>query len=289
MTTELPDPRIAPYRPDLASTSLRHVVEATRYVDPWAMEIVADVAAVRAEPDPGAGQVTQALFGEPVAVYEERGGWAWVQIGTDDYIGYLRASALGPPAPKKSHKVSALRTYLYPEPDLKTPPRGLLSLGSRICVKGRENGFFEIPGGGFVACAHVAPLDHAEPDYVAVAERFAGTPYLWGGRSSLGLDCSALVQLALAAAGIPAPRDSDMQLALGVPAPFPDTREDGAKGSGLQRGDLVFWRGHLGIMTDARMLLHANAHHMAVAQEPLAQAMARIGASGSEIIGVRRL
>ncbi|VAV99957.1 NLP/P60 family lipoprotein [hydrothermal vent metagenome] len=283
-----PDPRIAPYRSDLASTSLRHVVAAARYVDPWAMEIIADVVALRAEPDPGAGLVTQALFGEQVSVYEERDGWAWVQIGTDDYIGYLRASALGGPAPEKSHKVGALRTYLYPKPDLKVPPRGLLSLGSRLSVLGRKDGFCEIPGGGYIASGHVVEMDHAEPDYVAVAERFVGTPYLWGGRSSIGLDCSALVQLALAATGVAAPRDSDMQLTLGAPLPISDTG-GGESPDGLRRGDLVFWRGHLGIMTGPEMLLHANAHHMAVAEEPLAKAIARIGASGSEVIGLRRL
>ncbi len=278
------DPRTSPFRPDLAATALRHVVTAPRYADPRPMEVVADLAPVLAEPDPGAGLVTQALFGESVAVYEDRDGWSWVQLGTDDYIGYLRSSDLGPTSAGKNHKVSALRTYRYSRADLKSPPLGLLSHGSPRSVVGRTDEYFEISGGGFVHGGHICELDHAETDFVAVAERFSGAPYLWGGRSSIGLDCSALVQLALAAAGVSAPRDSDMQMVLGraLPVPGPDLQ-------GLSRGDLIFWRGHLGIMTDEMTLLHANAHHMEVAREPVTEAVRRIGASGLQVIGARRL
>ncbi len=284
MDTDRLDPRTNPYRPDLAATALRHVVAASRYVDPKPMEVVADLAPVLAEPNPDARLETEALFGENVAVFEDRDGWSWVQLGTDDYIGYLHSSALGPPKAGKSHKVSALRTYRYSRADLKSPRLGLLSLGSPVSVTGRTGEYCEISGGGFVHSGHVCKIDHAETDFVAVAERFAGTPYLWGGRSSIGLDCSALVQLSLGACGVPAPRDSDMQMNLGAGVPVP-----GTDGHDLVRGDLVFWRGHVGIMTDKTTLLHANADAMEVAREPLAEAANRIGGTGLQIIGVRRL
>ena len=283
MLDKLPDSRITPYRADLASAALRDRIEAARYVEPWAMEITADVVPVRGEPRGDARQVTQALHGEPVLVYEQDKDWSWVQIGTDDYIGYVQTSALGKPGAPKTHKVSVLRTYLYPVADLKSPPLGLLSLGSQLAINAETNGFLETSG-GFVTCRHVVPLTEFEPDFVAVAARFLETPYLWGGRSSLGLDCSALVQLSLGATGVPVPRDSDMQLALGTEIPIADA----AQGK-LARGDLVLWRGHIGIMTDNTSLLHANGYHMTTVIEPVAVTIQRISDFGEDVIGVRRL
>jgi cell wall-associated NlpC family hydrolase len=133
---------------------------------------------------------------------------------------------------------------------------------------------------GYLPARHLAPLDRVEPDFVAVAERFLGTPYLWGGKTNNGVDCSGLVQVALAACGMPCPRDSDMQeRALGAPVALADSR----------RGDLLFWKGHVAIVRDAATLLHANAFHMMVAVEPIAEALARIEAAGSPVTSVKRL
>jgi cell wall-associated NlpC family hydrolase len=177
------------------------------------------------------------------------------------------------------HRVAVPRTWVYPAPDIKTPPVLALPMNSQLAVAGSE-GRFAAFDRGFIVADHLRPLTEPEADFVAVAERFLGAPYLWGGKTWSGLDCSGLVQVALEAAGHAAPRDTDLQqAALGEAVPDSD----------LQRGDLVFWRGHVGVMLDAETLLHANAHHMQVAREPLAAARARIARTGAEILSVRRL
>ncbi|AWN48484.1 peptidase P60 [Methylobacterium terrae] len=291
--TELPrlDPRLTPARPDLADERLRGRVEAARYVPGRPHRIGAPLAPLRRAPDPLAALDSEALRGEAVTVYDVRDGWAFAQLAADGYVGYLPAEALGPADPAPTHRVAAPRTFLYPAADLKRPVLGALSLGAGVTVDGLEGRYARLHGGGFVVAGHLAPVDAIEPDFAATALRFLGTPYLWGGRSSLGLDCSGLVQAALAAAGIRAPRDSDQQeAALGAPVPV------ALDLSGLRRGDLVFWRGHVGMMLDEARLIHANGHHMAVAVEPLAEAEGRIrgGATGpgtgdGAIRAIRRL
>lgn len=278
-----PDPRTHVWRGDLAAESLRGIIDAPAFAKPRAFEIAVDVAPLYAAPDKASERVSEALLGEPISVYETNGDWSWVQIGTDDYVGYLKTGTLRAPGPEATHKLAALRSYLFAAPDLKSSPIGLPSLESRLAVADETGGFFRLESGAFVWGRHVAPLDVFEPDPVAVATRFLGSPYLWGGRTSLGLDCSALVQLSLAACGINCPRDSDMQMALGAPVD-PEIVSQG----GLQRGDLVFWKGHVGFASDAATLLHANAHHMAVVAEPIGEAVRRIGAAGLEVLAVRR-
>lgn len=267
------DPRLTPARPDLADERLRGQVEAAAYVPGRPHRITAPVAPLRRAPDPSAGLDSEALFGEAATIYDIRDGWAFAQLAADGYVGYLPAEALGPVDPAPTHRVSALRTFLYPAADLKRPALGALSLGAQVAVAAREGAYARLPDGRFVWAGHLAPFEATEPDIAATALRFLGTPYLWGGRSSLGLDCSGLVQTALHAAGLAAPRDSDQQeAALGeAVVPGPDL-------AGLRRGDLVFWRGHVGMMLDETQLIHANGHHMAVAIEPLAEAEARIRA-----------
>jgi cell wall-associated NlpC family hydrolase len=278
------DPRVTPARADLAAEFLRGQVEAARFVAGEPCRIVAPIAPLRRAPDLAAPLETQALFGEAAVVYEARGDWRWVQLARDGYVGYLPADALGP-AQTPTHTIATLRTHAYPGPTIKRPPRFALSFSALVEVVRSEGDFAGTADGLFLYARHLAPIGAREADFVAVAERFAETPYLWGGRTSEGIDCSGLAQTALASAGVPAPRDSDMQeAALGQPLPL-----DGAPGR-LQRGDLVFWKGHVAIMRDAATILHANGWAMKVTSEPLAEARARIEKSGGgAITSIRRL
>ncbi|MFG1304143.1 NlpC/P60 family protein [Xanthobacter autotrophicus] len=275
------DPRLTPARPDLASAALKGQVEAARYVEGDLRRVAVPVAPLRRRPASDAPLETQALFGETVRVFEDDPeGWSWVQLEADRYVGYLPTEALAAPGAAPTHTVRALRTFLFPGPDIKLPPREALVLGSKVAVREVRGGFAVTPD-GFLPIVHLAEPTEREGDFVAVAARFLGVPYLWGGRSSLGLDCSGLVQTALAAAGVAAPRDSDMQeAALGKALPL-DAEP--------RRGDLLFWPGHVGIVEAADTLLHANAFHMAVAREPLAEALARIAAAGLALRSIRRL
>jgi len=243
---------------------------------------------VKAEPGTDATTESELLHGEPVAVYEEREGWAWVQSGIDDYVGYVEAKSLGAAEAPATHRVSALSTFLYPEPDLRRPPRGALSLGCRLAlgdtVEVRDTAYRLVVGGGAVIEGHVAPLDAApENDHVAVAERFLNVPYLWGGRTSHGVDCSSLVQLALMAVGVPCPRDTDLQEAVLGSA------VEGAAEAPRQPGDFVFWPGHVAIMLDNEYMIHASGHHMMVVIEPLAEAVERIAGKVGRPTSLRRL
>jgi cell wall-associated NlpC family hydrolase len=277
------DPRLTPARPDLAAKHLEGRVQAARFVEGTLHEVVEPQAPVRRGPSPDAALDTEALKGERVTIYEtDEEGWAWGQLQSDGYVGWLPASALTFAAAEPSHKVTALRTLAFPGPDIKLPPVETLALGARLVITRTQNGFSVTAAGSFLPSRHVAPLAEMERDFVGVAERFLGTPYLWGGKSNLGIDCSGLVQTALTACGITSPRDSDMQeKALGTPV-TPDL-------SDLRRGDLVFWKGHVGIMRDAATLLHANAYHMSVTLEPIVEAVTRIEAAGSRISSVKRL
>ncbi|MGJ3262098.1 MAG: C40 family peptidase [Salinarimonas sp.] len=265
-----PDRRLTLARPDLADVALEGTVAAARYVAPTRRRVRAPLVDLRPQPRLDVGIDTQALMGEAVEVLDvDEEGFAFVRLARDGYVGYLSADALGEAEPAPTHRVAALRSFLYPGPSMKLPIAGWLTLGAEITIVETRGDFAHAPGAGWLYRPHLAGIDApAEPDYVAVAERFLHTPYLWGGVSSLGLDCSGLVRAALHAAGRACPRDTDMQeAALG------ETLADDAP---LRCGDLVFWKGHVGIMRDRETLLHANGWHMAVASEPLAQARARI-------------
>jgi cell wall-associated NlpC family hydrolase len=277
------DPRRHVYRADLAAEHLRGTVEAERYVPGEPRQVAAPSLPLRRAPRFDATLDTEALHGETVTVYEEREGWAWVQLHHDNYVGYMPSEGLVPGVTAPTHRVSVLRTYVFPEPDSKIPPLAMLSLNARLPVAEPVGRFLRLENGGFVYARHAVPAGEHEEDFVAVAEAFVGTPYLWGGRTSVGLDCSGLVQLAAATAGHAVPRDADMQAVEAGHA------VDWQEGTSLARGDLVFWEGHVGIMTSAQDFLHANAHHMAVEIEPFEEAKARIKAAGFDITGVRRL
>jgi cell wall-associated NlpC family hydrolase len=278
------DPRLTPARPDLAAKYLEGKVKAARFVDGEIFEITDAISPVRMAPSSDAELMTQALKGERATIYDRNNeGWAWGQLDRDGYVGWLPDSSLTRPQAAPTHKVTAIRTFAFPGPSIKLPPVNTLVMDSLLSVT-REDGAFAVTREGWhVPRGHLGQIDRFETDFVAVAERFVGTPYLWGGKSSFGIDCSGLVQLALNAAGTGCPRDSDMQQdGLG--------REiDPAQSNRLQRGDLIFWKGHVAIVRDAETIVHANAHHMATAIENTADAIARIKAAGSEIAAIKRI
>jgi cell wall-associated NlpC family hydrolase len=284
LSTEGLDRRLHPYRDDLAAESLRDKVSAPRYAAGQLRQVMHSATPLRGRPEARASWTSEVLFGEHVTLYEEHDGWAWVQLMRDGYVGYLRSGALSAQALPPTHRVRALGTFLYPAADVKAPPWLPLSLNTTLNVAETGAAFARLADGSFVPTRHIADLSWHAPDFVAVAERFVGTPYLWGGKTRHGLDCSGLVQVAMQAAGLQVPRDSDMQQAeLGRDIPMPDNLD------GLERGDLVFWPAHVGIMTDGFFIVHANAHHMAVVVEPLKAVVDRSERAGAPLAAVKRL
>lgn len=276
------DRRLTPARADLAAAYLKGRVTADRYVEGEVREVKEGVADLRREPRPDAAVDTQALYGERVTVYDEEEGWAWAQLAGDGYVGWIAANVLWGELSAATHRVAVARTFIYPAASIKAPPLLALPLSAEVSIVDERGPFLVTRDRGFIWRPHLAPLDAPAEDFVAVAESLIGAPYLWGGKSSIGVDCSGLVQIALAAAGRQAPRDSDMQEAqLGAPVEI---------GAPLQRGDLVFWKGHVGIMRDPATLLHANGTHMLVSSEPLERVRTRnLEAGAGDITGVRRL
>lgn len=259
------DPRDTPVRDDLAARAFEGVARSASYVDPTSRTAAVAAAPLRRAPSADAEQLDQLLFGERFDVLEEGNGFAWGQARRDGYVGFVEIAHLASPPAPPSHRVSAIRTYAFAEPSIKSRALGPYSINSLVTAEAREGRFVKAAGSGWFVETHLAPVGLFEADAAAVAERFLGAPYLWGGRESLGLDCSGLVQQALGACGRAFPRDTDQQERTGRPI---DALE-------LARGDLVFWRGHVGMMLDAERLIHANAHHMAVAIETLAETRAR--------------
>jgi cell wall-associated NlpC family hydrolase len=278
------DPRLTPARPEVAAQYLEGKVKAARFVAGEEFCVIDAIAPLRERPAADAMLSTQALKGERVTIYDRNDeGFAWGQLNGDGYVGWIPDAALAKPVSAPTHKVTALRTFAFPGPSIKLPPVETLSIGARVTVVRDDGAFALTDEGRYLPRGHVGGIDAMEMDFVAVAERFIGTPYLWGGKSSLGVDCSGLVQLSLTAAGTGCPRDSDMQ-------------QDGlgrelspAEMKHLKRGDLIFWKGHVAIVRDASTIVHANAHHMATVIENTHDAIARIKAAGSEVTAIKRL
>jgi cell wall-associated NlpC family hydrolase len=278
------DPRLTPARGDLAAKYLEGTIEAARFVVGEEFEIADAIAPLRLGQSPDAELATQALLGERVTIYDRNGeGFAWGQLNSDGYVGWLPERALTKPGAAATHKVTAISTFAFPGPSIKLSPVDTLVMGTTLTVVREQGAFAVTRQGWYLPRQHVGGIDAMAEDFVAVAERFVGTPYLWGGKSSFGIDCSGLVQVSLNAAGTGCPRDSDMQ-------------QDGlgrliglAESSPLQRGDLIFWNGHVAIVRDAETIVHANAHHMATVIENTRDAIARIRAAGSEVTAIKRL
>jgi cell wall-associated NlpC family hydrolase len=261
------DPRLTLARTDLADAALQGLVEAERFDRTQVLHCAVAATGIRRDPDPAAEQLDQLLFGETFRVLETGRGWGWGQADRDGYVGHVFLADLKPGVVAATHRVGALRAYAFSRPDIKSRPLALLSLNALVAVEAEEGRFLKAEGSGWIPALQLAPIGQAEADPAAVAERYLGAPYQWGGRESLGLDCSGLVQQALFACGRSCPRDSDLQQALGRPVAQAD----------LSRGDLVFWKGHVGMMLDGRRMIHANAFHMQVEIEPLAETIARVG------------
>lgn len=277
------DPRLTPVLGDIAAAHLKGVVEAKHFVGGERMQVATSHAGLRAAPSSDAEQVDQALFGETLVVYHRRDGWAWGQLDLDGYVGWMALAQLSDIVREPTHRVAAVRSLIFSTANLKSPPIVRLSMGARLTLGEEANGFRKVEGSGWIWSGHIAAADVFEADFVSVAERFVGSPYLWGGRESDGIDCSGLVHVAKGACGVAAMRDSDMQRAT-----LGSEIGGGPELPPLQRGDLIFWHGHVGVMMDGERLLHANAWHMSTEIEPLAAAVARIRPVAGDNLKVRR-
>ena len=287
--TRLPDKRLNAHRDDLANVELKSIVPSPKYVQGRPARICSHFADVMDRPDPSAGLQTQILHGHDISVFDSRDGWAWIQGQNDGYVGYVRQSdiTMAPDAgfEPATHMVLAPRTFLYSESDMKMPRTGYRSMGSKLRITERQTtrgtDYAILDSGGAVIAQHLIPVGTWMKDPVSVAETLLHTPYLWGGNTAFGIDCSGLVSLANLLCGRSVLRDSDMQAnTIGDEVPMELDK--------LRRGDLVFWKGHVGMMADAMTLLHANGHSMNVALEPLAEAVERIGYLYGQPTNIRR-
>jgi hypothetical protein len=276
------DPRRYAFRPDLAAASLQGQVRAPAYSTGEVRQVSAPQTPLRAAPRFDAPLVTEALSGELVTVYEQKEGWGWVQLNGDGYVGYTPMDGLTTLPEEPTHKVAARLTYVYPTPDMKLPPFMRLSFSSLVTISGSEGRFWQLSRGGYIFGDHLVGVDERARDFVRVAERFVGAPYLWGGKTATGIDCSGLVQLSLQAAGFPCPRDSDMQLdEVGEAV-------DTANLDAIQRGDLLFWKGHVAVAQSADWMVHASGAHMEVVVEPVRRAIERIAESHGPLLAIKR-
>lgn len=289
MTSERPDPRRNAYREDMAASALKERVKAPRYVDGVTQQVIAPRAPVRSAPKFRAPLMTEALHGEAVTVYDSQDGWVWGQLQRDGYVGYMPADHLSSNVFPPTHAVRVRASHIYPAPDIKTPPLDMLTFGARLAADGREGRFLSLARGGYIFADHCVGASDTLKDFVRAAERLVGTPYLWGGKTSLGLDCSALVQLSLQAAGTECPRDTDMQEAEVGEAVEGVIDDSGALKGGLERGDLVFWKGHVAIAQSDDWLVHASGHQMETVIEPVRHALDRIGQSWGKPTAVKRI
>ena len=277
------DRRLHAYKDDVADIRLRGKVRALRFVKPQLRQVSVSLAPVLREPRYDAPTDTQALFGEPVHVFQVKDGWAFVQLVVDNYVGFMPARCLTAQVLDPTHRIAVPQTLLYSRPDIKSNPVQPAYMNSLVSVASVEGDMAKLKDHRYVWARHLRSIDDHWSDPATVAEAFVNTPYLWGGKTWAGLDCSGLVQTAFQACGFDCPRDTDMMQA-GFGTPLKQDRS-----LKLQRNDLVFWKGHIGIMLDGAQLLHANGYHMQTVVEPLAAAIKRIAAVYGNVTGVSRV
>jgi len=278
------DPRLHAFRADLADSVLRDHVKASRYVDASIRQSLSGVLPLYCAPSHDAQQSSQIRYGEFLDVFEDNGeGFLWVQNRSDRYVGYVPSSGkFGESIAMMSNRITALKAHVYPKPHVRATPIDELTLGSYVSVCGKHNRWLELTSGGFVFETNVMATEFANtPDYVFTAGRMLHTPYLWGGRTPKGIDCSGLVQLSLEMAGIDFPRDSDQQREA-----FAEPLDCHWKDRNWKRGDIVFFlpNPHVGIMTGTDHMIHASGHVMEVTVEPLADFISR----GNEVVAVAK-
>ena len=277
------DKRLHAFRVDLADARLQGLVNAKRFVEGKSMEVTTPFVTVHREPSISAMQTTQAFFGEKITCFEEKDGWIWCQLAYDGYVGYISKAGVSKDVTNPTHRVAVPSTYMYLQPDIRSQPAVVLPMNARLEIVENDEKFSKLSNGKYVFTKHIKPLNEVEADFVSVAEMYCDVPYYWGGKTAQGLDCSGLVQISLEACGILSLRDTDMQeTQLGQNLLINDL-------DGLRRGDLVFWKGHVGIMTDQRTLLHANGYHMMTVKEPLAEAVSRIASTDGQVTSIKRL
>jgi cell wall-associated NlpC family hydrolase len=275
------DPRLNAFRPDLADEMLRGRVQAERFASGELYEIADAIVPMHSAPRFDATRMTELLYGERVKVFAVEEGWAWVKAAHDGYVGYISAHALRREITGAAHRICTPLTFMYPAPDLKSLPEVALPMNARLEIMDISDKFARLRNGRYVYSGHLLPLTSHATDFVAVAEQFLHVPYLWGGKTFHGLDCSGLVQTAMHAAGLACPRDTDMQESeLGAPV---------QDHNALRRGDLLFWKDHAGIMVDGERIIHANAHHMQVSLETLSNVITRIAMAGGQLTSIKRL
>lgn len=280
------DRRLTPARADIAAAHLEGTVGSATFVEATAMQVKAAIIPLRPAPDATTGVDTVLLYGEAFDVYDSAEGWCWGQAPRDGYVGYVPAAALSAELFAPTHTVAVPTTHLYREPSMKTEPVAALWMTSLVSPTAfhptnSEGVAFAEVGGMFVPSKHLVAIDDLAEDFVTVAEMFLNTPYVWGGKTAAGVDCSGLIQVALARTGVSAPRDTDMLQSAGVPV---DRRND------FRRGDILFWKGHMGVMVNAETLLHATAFSMSTIYEPVAVTRERIETGlGLPLLAVRRL
>lgn len=265
-------------RGDLADVSLAGLLFAPHYAKAKPMHCATSAAYVRKAPSAEAVAVSQILAGEGFHVLDIAGGWAWGFCEHDGYVGYVDAAMLADGLYVATHRIMVRSAPAFASADIKSPVMATLSAGAR--VGGEISGDFLMTALGAVHKRHLVPIDVTDRDWVIPAMRQMGQPYVWGGRGHDGIDCSGLVQIALAQAGLRVPRDSDMQRE-GIGEAIPDDAP-------LRRGDFLFFPGHVGIMVDEARLLHANAYWMGTVVEPLVDVIARLQPDHEEPVLARR-
>ncbi len=283
------DPRITPASDDIAANWLRGQVEAVRYTPGSPRTVIRDGAPLRFTPDNNAGLESQLIYGEDFQVFKERDGWCWGQNLSDDYVGYVPAADLTENVFAPDHQVAALHSHLYTEPDLKRPVAGILSMSARVKIVDVEGKFCRIASGHWLPSRHLVSLDYRTQDFIGTALKFIGVPYLWGGRTAFGLDCSSLVQLALRMAAITAPRDSDLQEAGPGAVGSLVEMDDEQDFSRLEEGDLVFFPGHVGLFVNGWRFLHANAFDMQVSLHGFSDVLDRANRDNAGVSSIRRI